>query len=46
MLNEAGLRPDIIELQLAHQERSRTRAAHNRAAYLDERCGMMQTGLT
>ena len=42
MLNEAGFRPDIIERQLAHQERSKVRASYNRAAYLAERREMMQ----
>lgn len=42
MLNEAGFRPDIIELQLAHKERNSTRASYNRAVYLTERREMMQ----
>jgi integrase len=34
--------PDIIERQLAHQERNRVRSAYNRAEYFRERCAMMQ----
>jgi integrase len=40
-LNEMGFRPDVIERQLAHQERSAVRAAYNRAEYLGERRAMM-----
>ncbi len=40
-LNEMGFRPDLIERQLAHQERSAVRAAYNRAEYLRERRAMM-----
>lgn len=42
MLNEAGFRSDIIERQLAHQERNQVRASYNRASYLAERRDMMQ----
>ena len=42
LLNEQGYAPDIIELQLAHQERNEVRAAYNRAQRLDERRKMMQ----
>lgn len=42
-LNEQGWHPDIIELQLAHAERNRVRAAYNRATRLAERRKMMQT---
>jgi hypothetical protein len=41
-LNEQGWHPDLIELQLAHAERNRVRAAYNRAQRLDERRKMMQ----
>lgn len=41
-LNEAGFRPDVIERQLAHVERSKVRGAYNRAEYLPERRTMMQ----
>jgi integrase len=42
-LNEQGFAPDVIELQLAHKERNKVRAAYNRAERLAERCKMMQT---
>jgi integrase len=42
-LNEMGFRPDVIERQLAHQERDKTRASYNQAIYLPERRVMMQT---
>lgn len=42
MLNESGFRPDVIERQLAHQERNAVRAAYHRAEYLSERRAMMQ----
>lgn len=40
-LNEMGFRPDVIERQLAHDERNKVRAAYNRAEYLAERRVMM-----
>ena len=42
LLNEQGFPPDVIELQLAHFERNKVRAAYNRAQRLDERRKMMQ----
>jgi len=42
LLNERGFAPDVIELQLAHQEKNKTRAAYNRAQRLAERREMMQ----
>jgi integrase len=42
LLNETGYRPDVIERQLAHKERNKTRASYNRAEYLPERREMMQ----
>ena len=42
LLNEMGFPPDVIELQLAHQEKNKVRAAYNRAQRLDERRKMMQ----
>lgn len=42
MLNEMGFRPDVIERQLAHQERNAVRRAYNRATYIEERRVMMQ----
>ena len=41
-LNEMGFAPDVIELQLAHKERNRVRAAYNRAERLAERRKLMQ----
>lgn len=41
-LNEQGWHPDLIELQLAHAERNKIRAAYNRASRLSERRKMMQ----
>ncbi len=43
MLNEKGYRFDVIEAQLAHQDKDAVRRAYNRARYLDERREMMQT---
>jgi integrase len=42
LLNEQGFPPDVIELQLAHAERNKVRAAYNRAQRLAERRHMMQ----
>ena len=42
LLNEQGWHPDLIELQLAHKERNKVRAAYNRAQRLGERREMMQ----
>jgi integrase len=42
LLNEMGYRPDVIELQLAHQERNKVRASYNQAQYMPERRKMMQ----
>jgi integrase len=42
-LNEQGWHPDLIELQLAHAERNKVRAAYNRAQRLAERRRMMQS---
>lgn len=42
LLNELGWNPDLIELQLAHKERNKVRAAYNRAQRLEERRRMMQ----
>jgi integrase len=43
LLNEQGFPPDVIELQLAHTERNKVRAAYNKAQRLPERRKMMQT---
>ncbi|MFZ1904792.1 MAG: integrase arm-type DNA-binding domain-containing protein [Steroidobacteraceae bacterium] len=42
LLNEQGFPPDVIELQLAHSERNKVRAAYNKAQRLPERRKMMQ----
>jgi integrase len=42
MLHELGYRHDVIELQLAHQERNSVSAAYNHASYLKERRELMQ----
>jgi integrase len=42
LLNEQGWNPDLIELQLAHRERNKVRAAYNRAQRLPDRRRMMQ----
>jgi integrase len=42
LLNERGFPPDVIELQLAHSERNKARAAYNKAKRLTERRQMMQ----
>jgi len=42
ILNEAGVRADVIERQLAHCERNEIRGAYNRAEYLPERRKLMQ----
>lgn len=42
VLHEQGWPSDIIERQLAHAERNKTKAAYNRAQYLPERRKMMQ----
>jgi integrase len=42
LANDAGVRPDVIERCLAHQERNATRRAYNRATLLVERRELMQ----
>ncbi len=42
ILNENKFRGDVIEKQLAHQERNKVRGAYNHAQYLEERTDMMQ----
>lgn len=42
ILNEMNYRPDVIERQLAHQERNKVRASYNQAEYMAERTAMMQ----
>lgn len=40
--NEAGWNADVIEKQLAHEERDDVRGAYNRASWLPERTKLMQ----
>ena len=43
VLNESmKWHPDVIELQLSHQESNKVRKAYNRAEHLDERRKMME----
>lgn len=42
ILHEQGWKPDVIERQLAHAERNKSRAAYHRSEYLEERRRMMQ----
>lgn len=42
ILNEQGYNRDAVELQLAHVEQDKVRAAYNRADYMAERREMMQ----
>jgi hypothetical protein len=42
LLNELGWNSDLIELQLAHKERNKSRASYNKALRLVERRQMMQ----
>jgi integrase len=39
--NEHDLRPDVIEASLAHREQNLTRAAYNRAQFVDQRRALM-----
>ncbi|MDQ9205571.1 site-specific integrase [Cronobacter sakazakii] len=40
-LYEQGFRPEVIEAQLAHQQKNRVAAAYNHAEYMKERREMM-----
>ena len=40
--NDAGYPPDVIERQLAHVPSDKTRAAYNRAQYIDQRRAMLE----
>lgn len=42
VLNEKGFNADVIEMQLAHVEENKIRAAYNRTDYLEERKQFMQ----
>ena len=41
-LHEMGFRDELIEVQLAHIDKNKTRGAYNHARYLPERADMMQ----
>jgi integrase len=41
-LHEMGCRPEVIELQLAHVEKNKTKGAYNHAEYMTARREMMQ----
>jgi integrase len=43
LLHEMKFRSEVIEHQLSHVERNKTKASYNRAGYLDERRDMMQS---
>ena len=40
--NEAGFNADVIERQLAHEERDEVRGAYNRAQWIKDRTQLMQ----
>jgi integrase len=42
LLNELGVAPDLIELQLAHKEKDKVRRAYNKAERIAERKALMQ----
>ena len=42
LLHENGFESAVIEIQLAHAERNKVKAAYNHAEYLDKRTEMMQ----
>ena len=42
LLNEQGVAPDLIELQLAHKEKDKVRGAYNRAERIAERQKLMR----
>ena len=42
ILNENKFRSDVIEKQLAHEEKNKVRGAYNHAEYLEERTDIMQ----
>lgn len=41
-LHEMGWRDEVVEMQLAHKDKDRTRATYNHAKYMPERRQMMQ----
>nr|WP_156440214.1 site-specific integrase [Burkholderia sp. MSMB1459WGS] len=42
-LHEMGWRDEVVEMQLSHKDKDRTRSTYNHAKYLPERREMMQT---
>ena len=42
MLNDMGFRADLIEKQLAHEQRSASRRAYDRSTLIEERRAMMR----
>lgn len=42
-LNDAGIRHDVVEAQLAHKDKNATRASYNQAIYWGARVAMMTT---
>lgn len=42
LLHENGWNSDIIEIQLAHSEKNKVKAAYNHAEYMEDRIKMMQ----
>ena len=46
LLNEQGFHPDVIELQLAHAERNKVRAAYNKASDCRSDAQRCRRGLT
>ena len=43
MLHEAGFQSDLIERQLAHAEKNKSKASYDHSARLPERRAMMQS---
>ncbi|CAB3965645.1 integrase [Burkholderia aenigmatica] len=41
-LHEMGWKDDVVEMQLSHKNKDRTRSTYNHAKYLPERREMMQ----
>ena len=42
MLYEMGYRSELVEIQLAHTEKNKSKSTYNHAEYLQERIDMMQ----
>jgi hypothetical protein len=43
MLYEMEYRSELVEIQLAHTERNKSKSTYNHAEYLQERIDMMQS---